>query len=108
MSSLPQSAPKGVDSLFTVSQAAERLGCSRRLVYNEIARGNLEARRLGGTNQIRIPAEALEEFQRSTSTEEWINRWVAAAPPLTAIQKVKLATLLKPVREFLRAEAVHP
>lgn len=41
-----------------------------------------------------------------TSEQEWLERALAAAPPLTGEQRAKLAELLRPVREA-RAERLR-
>jgi excisionase family DNA binding protein len=105
MSFPPKVVPKGVETLFSVNQAAAKLGCSTRLLYNEIKRGHLEAHRLGGSRLLRISPEALEAFQRrdTAAVDDWIAEQVAKAPPMSEDQIHKLITLLKPAREFLRS-----
>ena len=47
-----------MDKLYTVAEAAKYLKCSTRMVYNEIARGNLEAYKRVGF--IRISEKQIE------------------------------------------------
>jgi excisionase family DNA binding protein len=98
-------------SFFTVAEAAERLGCSRRLLYSEIKKGNLAARRLGGSALWRISEEALAQFQRpdaAATIAAYLEKNLAAAPPLSAEQKTRLTELLRPARAYLRTQAAHP
>lgn len=56
--------------MLTVQQTAERLGVSRALVYSFIAARRLRHIRVGlKRGVIRIPDEALEEFQRGCVVE---------------------------------------
>jgi excisionase family DNA binding protein len=51
---------------LAVSQAAKHLQCSDQKIYNMIAQGKLRAIRCG--NLIRIPPDALTEFEEANST----------------------------------------
>lgn len=56
--------------MLTVQQTAKRLGVSRALVYSFIAARRLRHIRVGPRRGvIRIPEEALEEFQRGCIAE---------------------------------------
>jgi excisionase family DNA binding protein len=56
--------------LYTTKTAAEYLGSSQAHVRNLCAKGKLRHFRLGGDDRgpIRIPASALEEFERCASS----------------------------------------
>jgi excisionase family DNA binding protein len=65
--------------VLSVKQAAERLGVSRTLVYSFVATRRLRHIRLGlGRGVIRIPPDALEEFERECLVEA---SEPAATPP---------------------------
>ncbi len=49
-------------ALLTAKQVAQRLGCSRRHVYNIIAAGGMKTSRIGDTRGLRIAADELEGF----------------------------------------------
>ncbi len=52
-------------ALITVSEAADRLRCSRLTVYRAISEGRLKAVRLGSERgRLRVSTEALERFLR--------------------------------------------
>ena len=51
---------------FTPASLAEHLGCSERLIRNEIAAGNLRAFRVG-EKLLRIEPEAVEEYKCRTT-----------------------------------------
>jgi excisionase family DNA binding protein len=55
-------APARIERPFTPAQLAERWGCSTRHVRNLVIEGRLRAFRLGG-KLLRIPAQAVEEFE---------------------------------------------
>lgn len=54
-------------SVYTVSQAAERLGVSRTTVENMLNDGRLTCLRIG--RSIRIRKDALEEYMRGTGSK---------------------------------------
>lgn len=55
---------------LTVSEAAEQLGVSTKLVYALCARGKIVHERFGlGRGTIRIPEVALEEYRRAARVE---------------------------------------
>lgn len=54
--------------LFTVSEAAERLGLGRTLVYSLVLRGDIKSVRVGRCR--RVPAQALEAFVRERLSEQ--------------------------------------
>lgn len=56
--------------MLTVKQTAEKLGISKSLAYQLLAAGRIRHLRIGlGRGTIRIPAEALEEYERSCVRE---------------------------------------
>lgn len=57
-----------IDRPLLPRQVAERWGCSERHVRNLIAAGQLRHFRLGG-RLLRIPASAVEEYERHQSVE---------------------------------------
>jgi excisionase family DNA binding protein len=53
-----------IADLLTVNEAARRLRMSRVSLYRAVARGELDAYRVGENGPLRIPADALERFLR--------------------------------------------
>ena len=47
---------------YKVSEVAEKLGCSPDHVYRMVKYGNIEAFRVGGKANIRIPDYAIDNF----------------------------------------------
>ena len=47
---------------YKVSEVAERLGCTPDHVYRMVKYGNIEAFRVGGKANIRIPDYAIDDF----------------------------------------------
>jgi excisionase family DNA binding protein len=47
---------------LTVTQAAQRMQCGRRLVYREVRAGRLRAARIGNRRDIRLLAEWVDTF----------------------------------------------
>lgn len=57
---------------FTPATLAEHLGCSERLIRNEIAAGNIRAFRVG-EKLLRIEPEAVEEYKcRNTGSPDFL------------------------------------
>lgn len=57
----PMSSDAAAVLLLTVDQAATKLACSRRKIFDLLARGKLPRVKLG-TRSVRIPLAALERF----------------------------------------------
>ncbi len=78
-----QRIPRGI----TVRQLAESQGIHPDTIRDKVASGEIPSYRIGGS--IRIPLSYIEELQRRAYVEEV----VAAMPPLSAAQIVKLTGL---------------
>jgi excisionase family DNA binding protein len=50
---------------LTVSEAADRARCGKKLIYREVAAGRLQARMIGGRRALRFLAE-------------WVDAWLLA------------------------------
>lgn len=75
--------------MFTVKQAAERLGVSASLVYGLCAAGRLRHERYGlGRGTIRVPTDALEEYRRARTVPV-----CGGAAPAPAREPVRLKHL---------------
>jgi excisionase family DNA binding protein len=73
--------------LLSVREAAERLGVSPALVYGLCARKRIRHERHGlGRGVIKIPEDALEEYQRSVTVDA-----EPAAPPTPVAERATAA-----------------
>lgn len=81
-------------------QLAERWGCSERHVRNLIAAGQLRHFRLGG-RLLRIPASAVEEYERRQSVEA-VSKTLPSSPAEAASPAVRRR---RPERSLMRALA---
>lgn len=94
---------------LSVRQVADRLGAHRYTVYRLIKAGKLEAFHVG--QLLRVDPNVLDAFianggatsidtaAEPDAVDQWVERTLATAPPLTDEQRTRLAELLRPVRK---------
>ncbi|OSC22103.1 hypothetical protein B8W69_26995 [Mycobacterium vulneris] len=90
---------------LSIRKTANKLDLSYSTVYRLIKAGKLPAYRVG--QQLRIDPDALDAFianggndaSESDAVDQWVERTLATAPPLTDEQRTRLAELLRPVRK---------
>jgi uncharacterized protein (DUF1778 family) len=91
--------PVLTSDLIPLAAAVERTNYSDYTLRAEIRAGHLRCRRLGARGKIMFAPADLDEWIDSLSrgaaeTDRRIDALVAAAPPLSADQRAKLAVLL--------------
>jgi excisionase family DNA binding protein len=93
-------------SSVDISAAATELGCSKKFIRDRIKDGALNAHRIAGSRLIRIDRADLDalkqpvaQSQPSQAVEEYIEKLLAEAPPLSDDQLSRLAELLRPARQ---------
>lgn len=92
--SLPQP-----ENLLTLAQAAKMCGVSQQTISRRIKSGDLRAYRIG-PRAIRISPRDLRQLATPTDAqqrEQYIQRLLEAAPPLTQEQRDRLALLFRPL-----------
>lgn len=98
---------------LSVRKVADRIGAHKYTVYRLIKAGKLEAFHVG--QQLRVDPDVLDEFiakggatsidadpepePEPDAVDQWVERVLATAPPLTDEQRTRLAELLRPVRK---------
>lgn len=64
--------------LYTVVEAAVRIGVNKRTIYDAIKTGHLRAMNFGGSSGIRIRKEALVEWMESPAISALASRPIGA------------------------------
>lgn len=108
MSSTPSTAHDPGDDLVSVADAARELGTDHTFLRRRIKDGRLPAVQLHGSRLIRIRRADLDALKTpigETSTDAWVEKLLAQAPPLSDEQRNRLAELLRPARREIAGGA---
>jgi excisionase family DNA binding protein len=60
--------PTTLTPWLTVSEAANRARCGKRLIYREVHAGRLKAARVGGRRELRLLPEWIDAWMTATTT----------------------------------------